>query len=440
MHRGTVRPNSEKVRSLRLAKELTQELLSIRAGCSKKTIENIEKGRPCLPVMLGAVAGQLGTTLTDLIVNPQTTTLLTDPSAHSFVGVRGSSPPLPALVVGRDRDLNELKKRLRQATSGQSSPVLQVLTAVHGWPGVGKSTLAAALAHDPEIMADFPDGVLWTSLGPTPDLLGELGIWDRLLGGRDAFTAKSPAEAARSLASILRERRFFIVIDDVWQAEHGQLFRVGGRHCATLLTTRSTEVAESSAPTPGDIYKLDVLSSASSLDLLRELAPEVVAANPKAARQLVEALEGLPLAIQVAGRLLHEEYAIQRQKKGGRDYLGELLRELQDPAAILNAHAPADTANLTGQTSPTVAALLLKSVDRLKPEMRERYAGLSPAAPKPATFGLDVMSCVWEVDEERAAAIARTFVARGLLEPVGDARYQMHALLVALAETLCDPE
>jgi hypothetical protein len=71
----------------------------------------------------------------------------------------GSAPPLPSLVIGREDDLRNLKARL--GLTGESS--LQVLTAIRGWPGIGKTTIAAVLAHDPEIAAAFPDGVLWRS-------------------------------------------------------------------------------------------------------------------------------------------------------------------------------------------------------------------------------------------------------------------------------------
>src|SRR5512142_809744 len=77
----------------------------------------------------------------------------------------GSAPPLPSLVIGRADDLRNLKARL--GLMGETS--LQVLTAIRGWPGIGKTTIAAVLAHDPDIATAFPDGVLWTSLGPKPN-------------------------------------------------------------------------------------------------------------------------------------------------------------------------------------------------------------------------------------------------------------------------------
>ncbi len=55
----------------------------------------------------------------------------------------GSAPPLPSLVIGREDDLRNLKLRL--GLTGETS--LQVLTAIRGWPGIGKTTIAAVLAQ-----------------------------------------------------------------------------------------------------------------------------------------------------------------------------------------------------------------------------------------------------------------------------------------------------
>ena len=51
-------------------------------------------------------------------------------------------------LVGRDAELNRLKKRL--LTSGNVA-----LTALNGLPGVGKTALAIELVHDHEIRSAF---------------------------------------------------------------------------------------------------------------------------------------------------------------------------------------------------------------------------------------------------------------------------------------------
>ena len=49
-------------------------------------------------------------------------------------------------------------------------------------PGIGKTTLAMALATDQQVQLHFRDGILWAPLGPQPDVLGQLMRWGTLLG------------------------------------------------------------------------------------------------------------------------------------------------------------------------------------------------------------------------------------------------------------------
>lgn len=109
----------------------------------------------------------------------------------------GSAPLKPALIVGRDHDLQALKQRIGIGVKGEGSAPVKVLTAMRGWPGVGKTTLAAALAHDPDINARFPDGVLWASLGQKPALFGELAAWGLHLACL-IFTRPVPSKKPRT--------------------------------------------------------------------------------------------------------------------------------------------------------------------------------------------------------------------------------------------------
>ncbi len=195
------------------------------------------------------------------------------------------------------------------------------------------------------------------------------------------------------------------------------------------MTSRLNDVAIALAPTAGDIYRLPVLSEDFGLVLLKELAPEAISEEPAAARELVRDLEGLPLAIHVAGRLLHSE---ARLGWG----LRELLAELRSGAALLEAPAPSDMYSAGQEASPTVSALLKRSTDLLDEESRRRFAFLGLFVPKPATFDLEAMAVAWDVEDPKPTA--RRLVDRGLLEPVSGGRFQMHALLVIHARALME--
>lgn len=334
-------------------------------------------------------------------------------------------PPLPGLVVGREPALLELKKRLSTPINGGAS--VQVVTAMRGWPGVGKTTLAAWLAYDEEIKTRFPDGVLWASLGTTPNLLSELAAWGRALNSEFLQQARDIKQAQDILSGLLQDKQMLLIIDDVWKAAHAAPFLVGGKGCATLVTTRLNDLSRELVP-PDQVYILPVLDADSALELLGKLAPQVLTNHPTQARELVEALEGLPLAIQVAGRLLQSELSSGFS-------VTDLISELKQGSMILESDVPLDRRDLVNDTTPTVAALLLTSLDKLDEETKECYGYLGAFAPQPATFDLEAMRFVWDVEDARP--IVRILVDRGLLEYIPDLqRYQMHALLVTLAKTL----
>lgn len=351
------------------------------------------------------------------------------PSPSILIPRRGSVPPPPALLVGRGEALRELKSRLGIAVSGEYGAArLQVLTAIRGWPGIGKTTMAAAIAHDAEVALAFPDGVLWVSLGPAPSVLSEIATWGRALGTEDLLKAKTVQEASQQLAAILRNKQMLLVVDDVWELEHAKPFLVGGLRCATLLTTRENMLAQELAPTPNDVYILKVLTEEKSLELLGLLARSVVDSYPQESIELANTLEGLPLALQVAGHLLNTEQGYGFSVK-------DLLAELRDGTRILESKAPGSRIGLENETSATVVVLLQKSTDRLDAQTRDCYAYLGAFAPKPATFDEAAMKAVWEVEDPRPAI--KALVDRGLLEYLPEtSRYQMHALLVSHAKSL----
>lgn len=347
----------------------------------------------------------------------------------------GSMPPRPELVIGRNQALRDLKIRLGIISTNGHKPQnsLQVLTAVRGWPGVGKTTIAATIAHDSDLDTAFPNGVLWVSLGEKPDVRAELLKWGRELNVSNVGTESIEALKDK-LTAVLHDKKMLLIVDDVWETEHAVPFRVGGSSCATLVTTRFLDVANELTPKAQDVYKLEVLSDEDGLALLEKLAPTVVDQYPQQCRELVHELEGLPLALQVAGRWLNEEANLG---PAGLN-ITEILGNIRGGTELLKKKAPADRADIASQTTPTVAVLLKQSTDRLEETIRICFAVLGDSAvPKPATFSLESLKSLWEVPDPKPAV--RALVNRGLLEPAGD-RFQMHALLVMHAKSLFEGE
>ena len=76
-------------------------------------------------------------------------------------------PEPPVDFVQRPVEFDALKRKLLDA-KGDS---VAITAALRGAGGYGKTTLAKALAHDPDIADAYFDGILWAELGEKPENL-----------------------------------------------------------------------------------------------------------------------------------------------------------------------------------------------------------------------------------------------------------------------------
>jgi len=197
-------------------------------------------------------------------------------------------------LIGRKDILHRLKERLYASER-------VALSAINGLPGVGKTTVAVELVHDGEVRAHFRDGVLWAGLGPVPNVEGLLGRWGTLLGVTPEHT--DIAGWQKAITTAIGMRQMLLVIDDAWEFADAAAFRMGGPHCAHLLTTRFPGIAQRFAQ--GEMIEVRELDENDGLNLLERLAPEVVRSEPEGARELVRSMGGLPLALTLIGKHLY---------------------------------------------------------------------------------------------------------------------------------------
>jgi hypothetical protein len=339
-----------------------------------------------------------------------------------FYEPRGLPPPRPPLVfIGREGSLADIRKLFGPSKSANDA---RPIIIIRGWPGVGKTSLASIVGHDADALAAFPDGVLWTSLGQTPDLLSDLARWGRALGAEDLLRLPLLEDVTAHLQRWLEGKRMLLIVDDVWDAEHTIPFiQICGKTNALMMTTRETSnVANALDALRPSIYLLPELQEDDAFRLLSLLAPAVVETHSTMCRDLVRTLECLPLSIHVAGSLLKAEARLGWGVE-------EMIEEIKNGAAILQAKTPAD------RKEASVSVLLSKSTDLLSDRARECFGFLGAFAPKPTPIDLQAMRSVWQIKDPKP--IVRELVGHGLLEPVGAGRFQMHSLLVAHAESLC---
>ncbi|MFY9622509.1 MAG: NB-ARC domain-containing protein [Pyrinomonadaceae bacterium] len=339
---------------------------------------------------------------------------------------RGIAPPLPPRVfIGREDALQDVRRLLIANQRGTNQ---ENITVVGGLPGIGKTSLVSAIAHDAEIARTFTDGVLWSSLEQKPHVITEMARWGRALGSEEILKAPTVKDATAQLAALLSKRRMLLIVDDVWETGDAAPFTdAAGEQCSVMITTRLPKVATALTTDPKRTYNLPVLTEEFGLMLLRILAPEVVSQNERDCLELVRDLDGLPLALHVAAGLLRSEANLGWGVTG-------LIEKIREGTELINKQAPRDRIDKAGDI-PSVRALLQRSTDVLDEQTRDCFICLGAFPPKPATFDLHALRGIWQVDDPKPTV--RQLVGHGLLEPVGGGRFQMHRILLDHARSLC---
>ncbi len=324
-------------------------------------------------------------------------------------------------LVGRDTELAQLRGRL---CGGHSV----ALTALNGLPGVGKTALSIALVEDAMIRDYFRDGILWAGLGPKPNLSSMLSRWEKMLEVPEVEMAElgSNEERARAIRTVLGSKRMLVVIDDVWTEEQVKLFKVGGPHCAHLITTRFPVLATQFAP--DSAFNIRELGEKDSMKLLSTLAPDVVQEEAKRAQDLITAVGGLPLALTLIGNYLRTQSHNKQRRRinAALDHLSHAqerlqLSELQDAA---EGHS-----SLESDEHLSLQSVFAVTVRQLDPQIRHALYALSIFPAKPNTFSekaaLYVANCGVDTLDMLSDA--------GLLESSDNERYTLHQTIADYA-------
>ena len=288
-------------------------------------------------------------------------------------------PNPPPNFLPRLEDLEALKAKLLNV---QRSVVMTGSSAgvtVQGMGGLGKSVLAASVAHDAEVQRAFPNGVFWLTVGQEAKLLElQTELAKAVLGDS---TDRQPdfstvPQGQTYLRSLLADKACLLVLDDIWQVTALAALNCIGARGQLLVTTRDARITTSIGATE---YQLELLSNPQARRLLAQWTqiPETVL--PPEADAVVAECGALPLALAMTGAML----------RGKPDRWSNVLHKLRS----------ADLEKIKQQFPdypyPDLLKAIAISVDALDPDLRQRYLDFA-LFPEDTPIPEAVLQTFWE--------------------------------------------
>jgi hypothetical protein len=222
--------------------------------------------------------------------------------AHRAVPRQAQLPAAISDFTGRAEQVAELCA-LPIGSGARRQPGAVVIAAVTGTGGIGKTALAMHAAH--RLAGHFPDGQLYlnmrgagqqpvTSADALARILRDLGMDPRAVPADEA-------ERAAAYRSLLASCKVLLVLDDVRDAAQVRPLLPASAGCAVLVTSRNSLADVQSA----HLLQLGVMTEHEAAALFASVVGRArMGAEPDAAREILAACGGLPLAIRIAAARL----------------------------------------------------------------------------------------------------------------------------------------
>jgi tetratricopeptide (TPR) repeat protein/transcriptional regulator with XRE-family HTH domain len=409
----------ERLRELRIRRQLTQEALADLTGLSVRTLRYMESGRFRQP--------RPGT-MRRLAESLELTPAERRQFQEALTGGREVRPEMPSyptwvppgapFFVGREVPLRELDRLIFAAYSPPEAPTTAV---VSGAAGIGKTALAGIWAH--RNRDAFPGGQLYIDLRgfdpsgpPVPPADGIRAF----LGALAVPPQRIPSGLTEQIGlfrTLTTGKRILVVIDNARDADQVRPL-LPGAGARAVITSRNPMVGlvatEAALP-----ITLDILSHQEAHELLlRRLGHDRVEGQGEAVNDIISRCTRLPLALALVAA---------RAASYPRYTLGDLADELRRTADALSVIASDEPAS----DLRTIFSWSYRSLTE-DAARTFRLLGLHPGP----HISLDVAASLLRLAEDAARPLLAQLARAGLVAEPVPGRFLMHDLLRSYAGDL----
>ncbi|KAJ4793848.1 Disease resistance protein RGA2 [Rhynchospora pubera] len=219
-------------------------------------------------------------------------------------------------VFGREKEKMQVINWLKKPDSNKSTDAISAFTVV-GLGGMGKTTLAQIVYDDERVRENF-ELLMWVHVSNKFDTIT---IIKRILEAANMHTwSEKLEELQKTLKEKLESKRFFLILDDVWNDSDGsewekliEPLKFGKKGSKIFVTTRMQSVAEmvsKQTNQEAEWLKLDGLEEKDYLLLFNSHAfasvdPEKYKDLQLIGNQIAKKLGGCPLTAKVMGGQLN---------------------------------------------------------------------------------------------------------------------------------------